>query len=119
MIQFFFIIGVIVFFMLIFYLIRKGALSIKYSIFWLFFAACMLLFSIFPNLLRTFSRFLGFVVPANGLFSLLFLFCMVMLMLLTSLTYQQAQKIKKLAQSQALLEKRVRNLEEDLEKKNR
>ena len=80
----------------IFYMLKKNLLSVKYSLLWLFFAAALILFAAVPYVL---------------------LFCFVLLVLLSvSVAISQlAEKAKRLAQSNALLEKRVRELENKLD----
>jgi hypothetical protein len=107
-----FIIGVIVFFGIIIFFLRKNTLSLKYTLLWLISGFVMLLISIFPGILAFISGLLGFQVASNALFVLILGFFLVILLSLTSIVSRQTDKIKTLAQAIALLEKRVREMEE-------
>ena len=110
--QLFFIVGILLFFCFIIILLRKNALDIKYTLLWFFSAFIMLVLSIFPGLLETFQNMLGFEVLSNVVFSLLFGFVITIILFLTSVVSKQSRMIKTLVQTNALLEKRLRNLEE-------
>jgi len=107
-----FIFGILCFFGVIVFFFRKAVLSLKYSLLWLFSALIMLVVSIFPNIMEFVARLLGFEVPSNALFSLLLGFVIIILLQLTSIVSKQTERIKTLVQTNALLEKRVRELEE-------
>jgi len=107
-----FIIGLIFFFGIIIYFLRKKALSLKYTLLWLISGFIMLIVSIFPNILAFFSDKLGFQVASNALFALIIGFILMILLSLTSIVSKQNEKIKTLAQTIAILEKRIRELEE-------
>lgn len=103
--------GVAFFTLLILLFLRKKAFSFKYALLWLLTATAMLLLGIFPKILINISRALGFEVASNALFTLLLGFVIVILFQLTAIASQQSEKIKTLVQVNALLEKRIRELE--------
>jgi len=111
--QIFIIAGVLFFLSLIIFLLRKNAFSVKYALLWLFSAIVMLTIGIFPDILTRIAEVLGFELPSNALFTLLLGFVIIILLQLTASISQQADKIKTLAQTNALLEKRIRELEND------
>jgi len=111
--QYFFIIGVIFFFGIIIFFLRKNALSLKYTLLWLISGFIMLIVSIFPVIITFISKILGFQVASNALFVLILGFFLIILLSLTSIVSRQTEKIKTLAQTIALLEKRVREMEEE------
>jgi hypothetical protein len=111
--QILFIIGVLCFLGIILFFLRKKSLSLKYTLLWLFSSLVMLVVCVFPNILNYIAKILGFEVPANALFSLLLAFVIILLLQLTSIVSKQSEKIKILIQTNALLEKRVRELEND------
>jgi hypothetical protein len=111
--QIFLVTGVVCFLGIIVYLLRKNALSLKYSLLWLFSATAMLIVGIFPAVLAFVADLLGFTLPSNALFALLLGFVSLTLLPLTSIVSKQAEQIKILVQANALLEKRVRELEGD------
>ena len=109
-----FIIGIFCFIGLIIFFLRKKSLSLKYSLLWLLSSLIMLIVSLFPNILTLISKILGFQVASNALFAIIIAFILMLLLSLTSIVSKQTQKIKILTQVNALLEKRVRELEEKL-----
>ena len=96
---------------LIIVLLRKNALSLRYALLWIFSIMVMLVVSIFPPVLSFIADILGFEVASNALFSLLFAFVILIILSLSSIVSRQSEKIKTLAQTCALLEQRIRELE--------
>jgi hypothetical protein len=109
--QYLFIFGLVFLFWLVILLLRKNALSLKYTLLWLFSIFVMLVVSIFPGILAYISKIFGFQVASNALFSLILGFLLIILLSLTSIVSRQNEKIKTLVQTIALLEKRLRELE--------
>ena len=110
--QIVFITGVLLFFTVIILFLRKNVLSLKYSLLWLFSAFIMLIVSIFPDISLFIAKLLGFELASNAVFSLLLGFIILVLLSLTSIVSKQSEKIKTLVQINALLDKRIRELEE-------
>ena len=110
--QYSFIFGIVFFLGIVIFFLRKNALSLRYALLWLFSAFFMLIISIFPNILDSVAKLMGFEVASNAIFSILLGFNIVILLQLTSIVSRQAEKIKTLVQTSALLEKRIRELEE-------
>ena len=109
--QAFCLIAVAVYYAVLFYLLKKKSLSLKYTLLWLFSGFIMLVFVLFPELLTLFSVFLGIGIPTNALFAVIS-FCIIMLLIsLTSIVSKQTERIKTLTQTLAILEKRVKELE--------
>jgi len=104
--------GVLCFFGLIVFFIRKNSITMKYALLWFFAVFVMLIVSIFPDTLAYIANVFGFVLFSNAVFSLLFGFVIVILLSLTSIVSKQTERIKTLVQMIALLEKRIRELEE-------
>ena len=71
----------------------------------------MLVFGIFPQLLDYLSVLLGFELPVNAVFTLLLGFVIIILLQQTASISRQSENIKTLIQTNALLEKRIRELE--------
>ena len=109
------VIGAVLMLALVFYMLKKNLLRVKYSLLWLFFAAVMLLFAAVPYVVYVLRDLAHFEMPSNLVFVLLFCFVLVLLLSLSVAISQLAEKTKRLAQSNALLEKRVRELEKKLE----
>lgn len=106
------VIAELIYFGMIFYFLRKKMLSIKYSLLWLAFGIVMIVFTAFPMLMWRFMWMFGVESPMNGLFSLLLFFVLTIIMSLTAIVSRQSERIRALVQSQALLEERIRELEE-------
>ena len=109
--NYFFIAGCILFLGIIIFFLRKNTLSLKYALIWLFSDLGMLILSIFPSVLAYIANFLGFVLLSNAVFTILLAFVIIISLQITSVVSRQSEEIKKLAQANALLEKRVRELE--------
>lgn len=106
-----FIIGMLIYFYILFYLIKKKSLNLKYTLLWIFSGLIMLIILIFPNIMISITKFLGIVDTTNGLFALIIFFILIILMSITGIVSKMKEKNKQLVQQCALLEKRVRELE--------
>lgn len=106
---------VIVYFLLIFHFVKKKMLALKYTLLWLFLGAVMTLLVLFPNLLTAFVKIIGIETPMYGLLVFAILFVMAITMSLTAIVSKQTERIKNLAQENALLEKRIREQKIDKE----
>jgi len=111
--NYFFIAGCILFLGIIIFFLRKNTLSLKYALIWLFSDLGMLILSIFPSVLAYIANFLGFILASNAAFTILLAFVIIISLQITSVVSRQSEEIKKLAQANALLEKRVRELEKN------
>lgn len=106
-------IAVFVYFIMVFQLLKRKTLNLKYTLLWLASGFIMLLLVVFPQMLQFFAQLVGIAAPMNALFSVAF-FCIIMiLMALTAIVSKQNNRNKDLIQSVALLEKRIRDLEKD------
>ena len=72
----------------------------------------MLIFAIFPDLLICFTGFLGIKVASNGIFAMSIFLMIVMLVFLTVVVTELTIRIRKMAQKTAIMEKRLRDMEE-------
>lgn len=108
-------IGSFAYLLIIFLLLKKGKLNVQYSIIWLASAAVFILFAAFPYIVYVLRDLLNIVMPANLVFLLLFAFILLLLLSLSTIVTGFSARIRKLTQTQALLEKRVRELEQMLE----
>ncbi len=108
------IVGVIIYFIILIRLLKSKRLLLKYSLLWLLIGCTMAILVIFPGVLGLIKDLLGFMDAMNGLFAIAIGFIVVLLMALTSIVSKQSDRIKNLIQDNALLEKRIRELEERL-----
>ena len=111
------IVGALALFGMIVYLIKHKKIEVKYSIIWLAFSATMILFALFPYLVLVLGDISGVVNPVNFIFLTLFVFILLIMLSVSAVISGFSTKIKRLAQANALLEKRVRELEKKLEDK--
>ena len=106
------IIALCCYFILILIFLKKKSLELKYTLLWLLAGVVMAIAVLFPNSLVYFTRMLGIASNMNGLYVLCIGFIMIILMALTSIVSKQTMKIRALIQENAMLEKRIRELEE-------
>ena len=111
------ILGAIALFGVIVYLIKLKKIEVKYSIIWLAFSATMIIFAVFPYLVLVLGDISGVANPVNFIFMTLFAYSLLIMLSLSAVISGFSTKIKRLAQTNALLEKRVRELEQKLETK--
>lgn len=109
--QFLMILGAVILLLIIFVLLKKGKMTVKYSLLWLGLAVVLVIFAICPYVVYVLRDLLGVEMPVNLVFMLMFCFVLVVLISLSIAVSQLAEKCKRLTQENALLEKRVRELE--------
>lgn len=105
-------IAVICYFIIILYYLKRKMLELKYTLIWLVVGVIMGIMIYFPELLVRFVRILGIESNMNGLYILCIAFIMMILMTLTSIVSRQQMKIRILIQELSMLDKRIRELEE-------
>lgn len=110
-------IGVAVYLFVILWLMKKQKLLVRYSIIWLFSAAVLAVFAVFPYIVLVLRDLTKIVTPSNLIFMMAIAFLLLISLCLTSIVSGLSEKIKKLAQQNALLERRVRELEEKHEER--
>lgn len=111
-------IAVICYFVIILYYLKKRMLELKYTLLWLAAGVVMGIMIFFPELLVRFVRILGIESNMNGLYVLCIAFIIAILMTLTSIVSRQALKIRTLIQEISMMEKRIRELESENDRKN-
>ncbi len=104
-------VAVVLYFIVILYFLKKKALELKYTLIWLLAGVVMLVLIAFPQLMTIAVSMLGIQSNMNGLYIALISFIIMILMTLTSIVSRLAYKAKVLTQEVALLEKRIRDLE--------
>ena len=109
--HFLMILGAVILLLIIFVLLKKGNMTVKYSLLWLGLAVVLVIFAICPYVVYVLRDLLDVEMPVNLVFMLMFCFVLVVLISLSIAVSQLAEKCKRLTQENALLEKRVRELE--------
>jgi len=103
--------AVVLYFILIFLLLKKKRLSLKYTLLWIFSGIVMLVIVIFPEAFIYLVHSIGIIDYTNGLYSIALFLILIILMSITAIVSKLNEKNKKLIQYCALLEKRIRDLE--------
>lgn len=111
--------GAFVLFGMIVWLIKNDKMEIKYSIIWLGFSFTMIVFSIWPQLVFILGDLTRVINPVNFVFLTQIIFILLILLSVSAVISGFSKKIKRLAQANSLLEKRVRQLEEKLSEKEK
>ncbi len=106
------IIILIIYFAFILAFLKRKAISLKYTLLWIVAGIFMGILVIWPQFLLLLRRLVGIESNMNGLFVMAIGFIIMILMSITSIVSRQNEKIRKLTQVVAILEKRVRELEE-------
>lgn len=104
-------IAICIYFLMIFQLLKRKTLNLKYTLLWLASGLIMLVLAVFPQLLQSFAVMVGISAPMNALFSVVLFCIIIILMSLTAIVSKLNEKNKALTQSIALLEKRLRDVE--------
>ncbi|MEE0808933.1 MAG: DUF2304 domain-containing protein [Acutalibacteraceae bacterium] len=102
--------GILVYLVLIFVLLRKKSLNLKYSLLWIFMAVALLIMVAFPQLVSFIAHIIGIVTPINAIFLAFIFFILLLLISLTSIVSKQQNKIKTLIQNVAMLQKQIDDL---------
>ena len=114
--QFTLIIAIVVYFIMMCIFLKYKALSLKYTLLWIFAGIIMSLLVIVPDILVYLNHLVGIQdgvqSKMNGLFIWAIVFIVCILLSLTSIVSRQNNKIRQLVQTISRLEKRVRELEE-------
>ncbi|MDO4262324.1 MAG: DUF2304 domain-containing protein [Eubacteriales bacterium] len=97
-------------------MIRRRSLELKYALVWILVLAALLAFDCAPALLTVVSGFLGIYAPVNMIFFLGFCFSLLIIFSLTVALSRLSNSVRTLDQAAALMEKRLRDLEQELEK---
>lgn len=112
--QIYLLVGALALLVIIFVLLKKNLLTVKYSLLWLGLSIVLVVFAAFPYVVFVLRDILDIQMPVNLVFLLMFCFVLVVLLSLSVAITQLADKCKRLTQENALLEERVRRLERRL-----
>lgn len=104
-------IAIVIYYALLLHLLKKKSLNLKYTLLWIFSGFLMLMLAVFPQFLNWFTNLVGIYEPTNALFAIIFFCVIIILMSLTSIVSKMNEKIKRIIQTIALVEKRIRELE--------
>ena len=105
------IIAILLYFGIILNLLKDKALSLKYTLLWLFSGVVLGLMVLFPGTLAYIIHRVGIYSEMNGLIFLCIGFLIIICIALTSIVTRQNRKIRVLTQEVAIMEKRLREVE--------
>lgn len=103
----------IVLYAIIFVILKKGRIPLKFALVWFIPATIILLISVMPNLLEKLTSFLGFQTISNMIVGLLFVVLIFICLSLTVIVSGQKTKITLLIQEISLLKFKVEELEKN------
>lgn len=91
---------------------QKKQLSYRYTLLWLFFSFVIVLIALFPQIIMIIAQWFHIETPANALF-LMAIGANILIIFFMTIGYSKhSEKITRLVQTNALLEKRLREIEE-------
>ena len=105
----------IVIFAVIIELIRSGRLRERYALLWLATAGVILVFGLWRDLLNQLAEALGIAYPPNALFVLAMGFMLLLLLHYSTVISRLSDRTTTLTQRIAILEERIRSLEQSPE----
>lgn len=111
-------VGVFCYLLLIIWLMKKGRLSLKYTLVWFFSGIVMLVCVVFPGLVGTVTKLIGVYSEVNAVFFVGVCFLLLIILFLTSVASGLSERVRTLTQTQAMLEQRIRALEDFVQKDN-
>ena len=102
---------VAIFFIVLLRYLIKRKLNLKYSLIWILASMVMLIGVIFPQIIIYLCSLVGIQSPANAAFFVAIMFLFILVMMLTAIVSHMNLRVYRNTQTQAILEKRVRELE--------
>ena len=88
-------------------IVKRGRISIKYSLVWLISIFLLFLVAIIPNFMTSISKLLGFHTMSNMIFAILIAILLFICISLTIIVSGQTEKIRLLIQEVSMLKKKV------------
>lgn len=113
--QIFLIICLLIFLIVITRFLITKRLNLKYTLMWFFAVFAMLIITVFPDIVTFISKLVGIASPVNMIFLFAGMFSLLIILTLTMIVSHLNNKVHRLSQTQALLEKRIRDLENKAE----
>lgn len=108
------IVGIILYFIALYRLLKKRRFILKYALLWIILGVCLLILTIVPGLLTMISGAIGIAVPVNALFFIMLAMLIIITLSITVICSGFSDKTRELIQQTAVLEKRIRDLEEKI-----
>jgi len=93
----------LIYFLIIFRLLKKDKIPVKYSMVWFLASLVILILSLFPLSLSKFANFVGFLTTSNFIVAIILVLLLIITMVLTIIISNQNKKITLLIQEVSLL----------------
>ena len=106
----------LIFLVVILNMLKKKKLNLKYTLTWLFAAFALLVVDCFPEIIEGIMNLVGVASPVSMVFVLEALFVLVILLSLTAIVSHLTERVYRLTQTIAIMEKKIRELEEENKK---
>ena len=103
------IIFILIIIVLMFELVKRQKITIKYSLVWFFPLVLLLIFTIIPGFLTWVTNILGFQTASNMIITLLLGLLMIISIALTVIVSNQKEQIRNLIQEVSILKKDKKN----------
>ena len=110
--QLFLLLAIALYFFALVHFTRRKRVEPKYLLLWIISGVMLIALTLFPTLLNQVSSLLGIYDPTNALFAIVLFCVIIILMTLTAILSRHNADILRLVQENALLEQRVRELED-------
>ncbi|MBR3824419.1 MAG: DUF2304 domain-containing protein [Lachnospiraceae bacterium] len=108
-----------IYFVIIVSLLKRKKFALKYSLLWFLAGILMLIVVIWTDVLVWGADLLGIEVASNGLFGICILLEIMIMISITSVISDLTNRLTSMIQNMALMERRIRILEEKLECKGK
>ncbi len=113
--QIWMLLGAAAYLLLIFWMLKTHRLNVRYSLVWLVFGLALVLFAAVPYVVFVLRDIFDIQMPSNLVFAMVIGFMLLIALSISAAITDFAERIKRLTQTVAILEKRVRQLESQLE----
>lgn len=104
--------ALVIYFVVILIFLKNKTLELRYTLLWMVAGIVLTILVTWPELLRKFVGLIGIQSNMNGLYIMAFAFTIMIMMSLTAIVSKQANRIKLLAQELAIMDKKIRELEQ-------
>lgn len=113
--QIWMLLGAAAYLLLIFWMLKTHRLNVRYSLVWLLFGLALVLFAAVPYVVFVLRDIFDIQMPSNLVFAMVIGFVLLISLSISAAITDFAERIKRLTQTVAILEKRVRQLERQLD----
>ena len=113
--QIWMLLGAAAYLLLIFWMLKTHRLNVRYPLVWLLFGLALVLFAAVPYVVFVLRDIFDIQMPSNLVFAMVIGFVLLISLSISAAITDFAERIKRLTQTVAILEKRVRQLESQLD----